>query len=246
MLLETEKLSKHFGSLKAVNDVSLEFNRDQFTAIIGPNGAGKTTFFNMITGNLTPTDGTIRYKDHDITHDDTHEIAERGLARSFQVTNIFPALTVRENVRVGLQKSQEWYNFWRSRSNFSETTERADEILEMIQLSEHGDKPAQDLSHADQRLLEVGLTLSIDPDVVLLDEPTAGMSKDETEHIMDILTEQILPQVELVLMIEHDMDIVMEHSERVIVLHNGSVLVEDDPRTVEENDEVQRVYLGES
>jgi branched-chain amino acid transport system ATP-binding protein len=232
--------------LIAVNDVSIEFHRDQFISIIGPNGAGKTTLFNLITGNLTPTSGQVWYRDEEITGLEAHEIADRGIARSFQTSNLFSDLTVQENLRVGIQQSAEWYNFWKSRSAFQGTIDLSDEIIDLIQLGEHSDKPASDLAHADQRLLEVGLSLSIDPQILLLDEPTAGMSKDETTHIMDILKERVFPEVDLVVMIEHDMDVVMAHSDRTIVLHNGSVLVDAEPRSVEQNEEVQRVYLGEA
>ena len=244
--METEGLSKQFGNLLAVDDVSITFEKNKFTSIIGPNGAGKTTFFNLLTGNLKPSRGSVRYRGEDITGNPPYEIARRGIARSFQTSNVFTGLSVQENIRIGIQQEREWYKFWKPLSAFPDTFKAVDETLELIQLSEHRDKEASDLSHADQRLLEVGLSLSIDPDVLLLDEPTAGMSRDETDHIVNILKQRVFPEVDLVVMIEHDMDVVMGHSDRTIVLHNGQVLVDGNPREVEENDEVQRVYLGQT
>lgn len=245
-VLETRELSKRFGSLQAVDNVSIAFEKDRFTSIIGPNGAGKTTFFNLLTGNLKPTGGSVRYMGEEISGAEPFEIADRGIARSFQTSNVFSGLTVRENIRVGIQQAREWYQFWKPLSAFPDTLESADRILELVQLSDHRDKNAEDLSHADQRLLEVAISLSIDPEVLLLDEPTAGMSRDETDHIIDLLKQQVFPEVDLVVMIEHDMDVVMNHSDRTIVLHNGGVLVDGNPREVEQNEEVQRVYLGET
>ena len=232
--------------MTAIQDVSLEFRQDQFISIIGPNGAGKTTFFNLITGNLNPTSGRIWYRDEDITEESPHQIVEHGIARSFQTSNLFAELTVRENIRIGVQRSREWYNFWRSPTSFSETIEQVDEIIDLIQLRDHSDKLAGELAHADQRLLEVGITLSVDPQIILLDEPTAGMSGDETTQIMNILTERVFPNVQSIIMIEHDMDVVMAHSDRTVVLHNGAVLVDSQPQEIEQNQEVQRVYLGET
>lgn len=245
-VLEIRELSKRFGNVQAVDNVSVTFEKDRFTSIIGPNGAGKTTFFNLLTGNMKPTEGSVRYMGKDITGSEPFEIAEQGIARSFQTSNVFSGLTVQENIRIGMQRAREWYQFWRPLSDFPDTLESVGRILELVQLSAHRDKNAEDLSHADQRLLEVAISLSIDPKVLLLDEPTAGMSRDETDHIINLLKQQVFPEVDLVVMIEHDMDVVMNHSDRTIVLHNGGVLTDGNPEEVEQNEEVQRVYLGET
>jgi branched-chain amino acid transport system ATP-binding protein len=244
-LLETENVTRKFGSLVAVDGVSLRFREDEFASIVGPNGAGKTTLFDLVTGGLPVTSGRIYVDGHETTNYEPHDLVELGLARSFQVTNIFPEMTVLENIAVTVQQDGEWYNFWRSRTTFEDTRERAREVMALLQLSKFRDETAQSLSHADQRMLEVALALATDPTVLLLDEPTAGMSRVQTDEFMEILSERVFPQVSLVIMVEHDMEVVMEYSDRVIVLHKGSVLVDGTPDEVRTDEEVQRVYLGE-
>jgi branched-chain amino acid transport system ATP-binding protein len=243
--LRLDELSRKFGSLVAVNNVSMSVDGGEVLSIIGPNGAGKTTLFNLITGELTPTSGQIYYKGSDIMGFEPHQVVETGIARSFQVTNVFPELTVAENLRVGAQRRHEWYNFWRPRSAFPETGERVQETLELMQLEDYADTTASELSHADQRLLEVGLAVMMEPELLMLDEPTAGMSSEETKELFEVLNERVFPRVEAVMMIEHNMNIIMDHSDRIVVLHSGAVIQDGTATEIQNDKEVQRVYLGE-
>lgn len=244
-ILDINNLTCSFGTLVAVDNVSLTVSQDEILSVIGPNGAGKTTFFNLITGKLTPDEGSISYREKEITGLRDYEIVREGLARSFQISNIFPQLTVRENLQVGVQKEGQWYNFWRHRSSFKEWTTRVEELAALVNLSDYLEITAADLSHADQRLLEIGLTLATSPEVILLDEPTAGLSLEETNDIMEVLAEKVFSEVEALIMIEHDMDVVKSHSDRVVVLNNGGVLMEGSPMEVQQDEQVKNVYLGE-
>lgn len=245
-MLQTKNLTKTFGNVTAVDSVDLEFDSGEFVSVVGPNGAGKTTLFNLITGGLPPSAGTVYFKGEDVTEEDPHGMVNRGLARSFQVTNIFPELTVRENIRASIQRTGEWYNFWRNVSSFDETREEVNEMLSLLELNELKELHADELSHADQRILEIGITLGTEPEVLLLDEPTAGMTQTQTAEFMATLEARVFPQVDLIIMVEHDIDVVMEHSDRVVVLHEGAALVKGDPDTVRTDEDVKRVYLGEA
>lgn len=245
-MLQTKNLTKTFGNVTAVDSVDLEFDSGEFVSVVGPNGAGKTTLFNLITGGLPPSAGTVYFKGEDVTEEDPHGMVNRGLARSFQVTNIFPELTVRENIRASIQRTGEWYNFWRNVSSFDETREEVNEMLSLLELNELKELHADELSHADQRILEIGITLGTEPEVLLLDEPTAGMTQTQTAEFMATLESRVFPQVDLIIMVEHDIDVVMEHSDRVVVLHEGAALVKGDPDTVRTDEDVKRVYLGEA
>jgi len=242
-LLEITGLTKQFGQLAAVRDVDLQIAAGERHAIIGANGAGKTSLFHLITGRLQPTTGNIRFRGADITGLAPHRIVRMGLARSFQVTNIFPRLSVRENVRLGIQARRG--PRWRSaRAIMAATQEQASELLKRINLFSVEDKIAGTLSYGDQRRLEIGLALASDPVLVLLDEPTAGMSLTASQEIVALLQET--PRAITIVLIEHDIDVVLRFCDRVTVMHQGTILAQGKPREVESDARVQQAYFGEA
>lgn len=238
-ILQVENLTKKFDGLTAVDDVSVEFKNKELHAIIGPNGAGKTTFFNLLTGALTPTDGTIRFEGEDITDLEPSEIARRGIIRSYQVTKLFEGLTVLENVSIAVQSDSMSYNFWQPTD--PEIGDRAYEILERVGLTEKADSPASELSHGEQRTLEIAVALGTEPKMLLLDEPTSGMSPEETTEVIDLIRQ--LQRDFPVVLIEHKMDVVNEVADKIMVLYNGQKIADDVPSVVQDNEEVRRVYL---
>ena len=212
-------------------------------ALIGPNGAGKTTLFNLISGRLRPTSGNVQFQETEITGIAPHKIAQLGLARSFQITNIFAHLSVQENVRLAIQARHRRHGvWWGGRSVVGATAERAMLLLEQLNLAAMAGVLAETLSYGDQRRLEIGLALASDPVLILLDEPTAGMSRAETQDIVDFLS-QISREVTL-LLIEHDIDVVFRLSDRVTVMHLGEVLAQGTPNQVERDERVREAYFG--
>ncbi|WP_324758231.1 ABC transporter ATP-binding protein [Haloarcula sp. GH36] len=245
-MLRTRDLTKRFGGLTAVDDVSFELG-DELCSLIGPNGAGKTTFFNLLTGVLEPSDGTVELRRDeqwdDITDAPPHETAQRGIHRSYQVTSVFPNSTVLENVRVAEQAhGSDSTRFWRNVDHFEEYTERAHEILERVGLADRAHDPPSTLSHGAKRKLEVGMALAGDPSVLLLDEPNAGVSSESVDEVRDLIED--VAEDHAVLLVEHNMDIVMDVSERVVVLHQGAVIADGPPEAVRANPDVQSAYLG--
>jgi ABC-type branched-subunit amino acid transport system ATPase component/ABC-type branched-subunit amino acid transport system permease subunit len=240
-LLESRGLTKEFGGLIAVNGVDFQVRRGELRAVIGPNGAGKTTFFNMLTGVLPPSRGRIVFKGRDITRLPAHAVSRLGIARSYQVTNIFGDLTVFENVRVAAQSRTTTYTFWKDAERLHEAGRRADEILHLLGLDAKRGLPAAALSHGEQRYLEIGIALATEPEFLLLDEPTAGMSPEETRQTAAFIR-TLAGQVTIVL-VEHDMEVVMGISDRITVLNYGQVLAEGTPKEIREHPDVRRVYL---
>jgi len=247
-VFETEAVTKQFGELVAVDRVDLTIEPGEFRSIIGPNGAGKTTLFNLATGTMSPTDGRIRFRGVDITDLRPHERVRRGIGRSFQITNVFGGLTVHENVRQAVQATQMndislWDRFTRNRSTFESILERTEAVLRRIDLLDHADESAAALAYGDRRRLEIGLVLATDPDLFLLDEPTSGMSADETAATIDLIDEVLAGRT--LVIIEHDIDVVMEISDRVTVLDRGRELATGPPSAIAANEHVQEAYLGD-
>lgn len=245
VLLETRDLTINFGGHVAVNKVSCAFERGTLTSIVGPNGAGKTTYFNLISGQLRATGGSVILAGEDITHLSVPARADKGLRRAFQLTNLFPGLSVLENVRLAVAaRHRVGYNFWQRASRRRDITERAMYYLERVRLAHRADVPAAALPHGDQRKLEVGLLLALEPKVFMFDEPTAGMSLDDATVILELIAEIKQQKDKVILLVEHKMDIVRTLSDRIIVLHNGELLEDGEPETVIASTVVQEAYLG--
>jgi len=245
MYLRTEKISKHFEALKAVEQVDFNLKEGQLKSIIGPNGAGKTTLFNLMAGVYPPTSGKVFFKEKEITRLSLHEISQLGITKTYQITHIFPSLTVFENVRIAAQSRHTSFNFWNSTHSLQKVNRRALEILEQVELIEKRDWLASTLSHGERRYLEIGIALATNPEVLLLDEPTAGMSCAETNLCAELILKLNKALHLSIVLVEHDMSVVMGISDEVLVLNEGRTLVEGTPKEVSDNDEVQRVYLGE-
>jgi branched-chain amino acid transport system ATP-binding protein len=243
VILRTSGVSKTFGKFRALHDISAEFSRGAITSIIGPNGAGKSTYFNLLSGAFPPSGGKIEFEGRDVTNVPQHKFAHMGIAKSFQITNIFPQLTTRENIRVGLQAFVSRYDIWRPRAKLAGLVERADALLALVGLWDRRERLAKELAHGEQRALEIGMALAADPRLLLLDEPTADMSPEETRVMMDLIVK--LSKERTVILVEHKMKLVMGISDRVLVLHHGELLAQGTPTDVRQNDQVKRVYLGQ-
>ena len=244
-MLRTEKISKHFEELRAVDQVDFTLKPGQLKSIIGPNGAGKTTLFNLIAGVHQATGGKVFFRDRDITDLSLHQTSRLGITKTYQVTHIFPGLTVFENVRIAAQSRLTAFNFWRTTHSLSALNEKALGILEQVELLEKRSWLASTLSHGERRYLEIGIALATEPQVLLLDEPTAGMSVAETRQCAELI-QRLNRDLHLsIVLVEHDMSVVMGISDEILVLNEGKVLAEGTPRQVSDNQEVQRVYLGE-
>ena len=245
IILETQKLRKEFGGLVAVDDVSLKVRKLSLHAIIGPNGAGKTTFFNLLSRNLDPTQGQIFYKGQNITHQPVHRTIHSGIGRSFQITNIFPNLTVLENIRLSAQAlGADNFKFWHQAENFKQYLERAWEVIVRVGLKDRAFSLARTLPHGDQRKLELGMILAPDPEVLLLDEPTAGMASEQVPELIALIQSIQKENGKTVMLVEHNMNVVMSVSDIITVMHQGKVLAEGTPAEITANKEVQTAYLG--
>lgn len=245
-ILEIKHLSKKFGGVSAVNDVSLNVPSGQTLAIIGPNGAGKTTFYNLLSGRMTPSSGQIIFAGNDITGQPPHKISRLGISRSFQINNIFTEMTVRQNVEVAITAltGQSKHLFNRASTN-KEIQQQADDLLTKTSLSHLAHQRAGTISYGDKRLVEIAVVLATKPKLVLLDEPTAGMTPDETNKVIRLVQELAATGEYTFLITEHDMHVVFDLADRILVLHHGSILVLDSPDAVRSNPEVRRAYLGE-
>ncbi len=241
--LELIALHKQFGATPIIRGVDLQVRKGERHAVIGPNGAGKSTLFNLISGRFASTSGQIRLNGDDVTGLPPYAINRRGLARSFQVTNIFARMSVFENVRCGVLWSLGYrYAFWQRVAKARDATERTESILEQINLAQRRNAPAGVLSYAEQRALEIGITIAGGADVILLDEPTAGMSRSETEHAVALIRR--VSEGKTLLIVEHDMSVVFNLADRISVLVYGQVIATDTPPAIRANAEVQKAYLG--
>ena len=243
VILRTSGVGKVFGKFVALHNISAEFSTGAITSIIGPNGAGKSTYFNLLCGALRPSSGTVEFEGRDVTGLPQHHFAHMGVAKSFQITSVFPQLTTRENIRIGLQALVSRYDMWRPRARLRELTERADDLLVMVGLWDSRERAAKTLAHGEQRALEIGMALASQPRLLLLDEPTAGMSPEETRTMMDLIVR--LASERTVILVEHKMKLVLGISDRILVLHHGELLAEGTPQQVRQNEAVKRVYLGQ-
>jgi len=241
VLLRTEDLTRQFGGLTAVNKVSVTIRRGEIRAIIGPNGAGKSTFFNCLTGVIRPTSGRILFDGEDITGLPPHRISQKAIARSYQITNILPGATVLENVRIAAQSRRHSWSMLRHHRAFADVIARAREVLDAVGLADKEAELAANLSHGEQRNLEIGIALATEPKLLCLDEPTAGMSVAETHQTVELIRR--IARDLTIMIVEHDMEVVMGLAGTITVLHYGEVLAEGTPAEIQANARVQEVYL---
>jgi branched-chain amino acid transport system ATP-binding protein len=245
-ILRTEGIRKHFGKFGALNGISLAVEKGEIRSIIGPNGAGKTTFFNVVTGNLKPTGGTVYLNEKNITGKSPHQISAYGISRSFQIVNIFHGLTVLENIALPVLNRRK-----RNMALFSRPQLRDDireecfNVLKKIGLEKKADAVAANLSHGDKKKLDIAIGLARSPSVLLLDEPTAGLNPEETQSIVDLIKEFAVKETLTIVLIEHDMDAVFSLSDNITVFHQGTVIAEGKPDDVRQNELVIDAYLGE-
>jgi branched-chain amino acid transport system ATP-binding protein len=243
LILETRGLTKEFRGFTAVQGVDLKVRRGTIHALIGPNGAGKTTVFNLLTKFLEPSAGRIFYGGNDITAARPADIARRGLVRSFQISAVFPHLSVRENVRVALQRRLgNSFHFWRSQRVLDRLNDRADELLDAVGLTGFETRPAAALPYGRKRALEIATTLALDPEVLLLDEPMSGLGHEDIGRISELIRNAARDRT--VLMVEHNLSVVADLSQTITVLTRGRILAEGDYRTVSSNPEVVEAYMG--
>ncbi len=243
--LVTRDLTIRFGGHVAVNQVSCAFHPGELTVIVGPNGAGKTTYFNLISGQLMPTSGSVSKGATDITRMSPSTRAQHGVGRAFQLTNLFPQLTVLENIRLAVQaRSADSWRIFRPAASFTALTAKAEYYLEKTRLTKLAHQLASALPHGDQRKLEVALLMAMEPDIYMFDEPTAGMSLDHAPDVLELIAGIKADRSKTVLLVEHKMDVVRALADRIIVLHNGELLADGAPDTVMASDVVRDVYLG--
>lgn len=245
-LLRTEKLRKYFGVVSATDDIDLQIDEGVLTSIIGPNGAGKTTLINLLTGNILVDSGKIFFYNEEITHLPIHKRVKKGICRSFQIMNIFPKLSVFENLQIPvLSLLNQSLSFFKPVHCHTDVNERVEKLLNEIGLKDKKDLPAGTLSHGDQRLLEIGLAMAPEPKLLFLDEPTAGMNPLERVKVLENIRRLSKEKQSTFVIVEHDMDIVFSLSDRIIVLHRGQILADGKPDEIKQNEDVRKVYLGE-
>jgi len=245
LLLETRGVTKFFGRMSAVFEVDFSVSAGEIRAIIGPNGAGKSTLLKLIFGELVPDRGLVLFKGREISRLPTYVIARLGISKSYQITNVFPRLSALENVRVALQARSMTFNFWRKATYFTQFTAEAHEILKMVGLTaDRGQEQelACNLSHGEQKILEMGVTLAANPEVLLLDEPTAGMSAEETSLTISLIKKLGSERHLTIILVEHKIEVVNAIAERVTVLHQGRILAEGTPKEIQNNENVRSIY----
>ena len=242
-MLEAAGLTKSFAGFHAVRNVNLRVQRGSIHALIGPNGAGKTTCFNLLTKFLTPTAGKITYDGHDITAMQPADVARLGLVRSFQISAVFPHLTVMENVRIGLQRTLGTsFHFWRSEKSLAQLNQRALELLDQVDLSEFANTVTVDLPYGRKRALEIATTLAMEPELMLLDEPTQGMGHEDVDRVTELIKKVSAGRT--ILMVEHNMNVVSGICDRISVLQRGAILAEGTYGEVSTNPQVMEAYMG--
>ena len=244
-ILSLQQLSKSFGGLQVIEDITLQVNIGERIGLIGPNGAGKTTLFNMIAGDLPPSSGTISYRGETINSVPNYKRTNNGIVRTFQKNNLLTGLTVKENLLLVLQRLNQQHTHWWKRSiakNYPSLYEQANQILQEWNLHEYSDRKVGDLSYGIQRQIEITLAVSGKPKLLLLDEPTAGMSQVETDQIVQLINR--LPADVTIIMIEHDIDVLFNNMDRVVLLHAGKLIVDDTPEKVKNHPEVKEIYIG--
>ena len=244
-LLELKGLTKRYGGIVAVNNVTLSVEAGEVRAVIGPNGAGKTSLFHLITGVVKPTEGQVIFDGRDVTTVPAFDRCQMGMSRTFQITALFPEMSARDNVRLAAQArdGRRWYPFGGA-SVFADASRRGDAALERLGLTHVAERPAGLLSHGDQRLLEVAMALAQQPRVLFLDEPTQGLSVEETAQAVEVLAGLFSAGDLTVLLVEHDMEVVFRLARKIVVLHRGGVIADGDPETVKADQTVQDAYLG--
>lgn len=242
-ILRTKELRKEFSSLVAVDGVTWAVDPGETRGIIGPNGAGKSTFFNLISGELDASGGEVYYDGTLVTDKSMDAIARMGVVKTYQLMNIFEGTTVFENVRVAAQRSVSTYNMLRDHESLTGVAARAQEVLERVGLADLASEQADSLPYGDQRKLEIGIALATDPEVILFDEPTSGMSEEQTFEVLDLLEDLAADTSLTLVIIEHDIELILEITDRLTVLHQGKILSEGTPDEITANDEVQQVYL---
>ena len=244
-LLATHDLTVRFGGHIAVDHVSCAFKAGELTAIVGPNGAGKTTYFNLISGQIPATEGRVELAGEDITRQSVSSRCNKGLGRAFQLTNLFPALSVLENVRLVMQARQKkGFSLFSMADSHAEITTAAMAVLERVKLDELKQQKVSELSHGNQRKLEVAMLIALDPLVYMFDEPTAGMSVDEAPVVLDLIAELKHDTDRTILLVEHKMDVIAKLADRIIVLHNGALAADGPPAEVMASDIVKEAYMG--
>ncbi len=246
IILEARELTKAFGGLVAVDDVSIQIKAQTMHAIIGPNGAGKTTLFNLLSGVMPPTQGEVFYKGENITSLPPYKRAHLGIGRSFQITNIFPNLTVIENIRLAAQaKGSDNFKLFHRADDFPQYIEQSIDVIDLVDLSGRAQFLARDLTHGEKRKLELGIMLACDPELLLFDEPTAGMSSEQVPELINIINKIVQQKERTAILVEHRMDMVMSISDIVTVMNQGRILAEGSPNEIANNKQVQIAYLGD-
>jgi branched-chain amino acid transport system ATP-binding protein len=244
--MRVNQVSRWFGGLQAVREATLTIEQGAFHSIIGPNGAGKTTLFNMMSGAIRPSSGEIIFKERDITGLPLHRVAQLGIGRAYQITSLFPGLTVLENVRLSAQsRGGDSFKLWRHSAALRSYLDRALEVIALVGLAGREQTPASALAHGDKRKLELALLLARDPELLLLDEPTAGMAAEQVPELIGIIRRVRQQGERTIVLVEHRMDVVMAISDRITVMHHGAVLAEGTPREIAADQRVQQAYLGE-
>ena len=243
-IIQTRDLTIKFGGQTAVDHVTLDIMPKTFTSIIGPNGAGKTTFFNLISGLLKPSEGQVLLRGQDITAFPADVRVKQGMGRCFQITNVFPHLTALENVRLAVQSKAGVSSIFRHYLKYKQFQDKAMEMLEKVNLSEKAGSLALNLAHGDKRKLELAIVLALEPEVLLLDEPTAGMSLEEVPVILDLLAKIKKEGGHTIMLVEHKIDMVLSLSDEIVVLFNGGLLDKGNPKDIMKNEQVQKAYLG--